>query len=99
VEAIWWFVGFLVLGALMYGGQLYSVAKNGNDLAQKFAALGVVVGKSKPEILEAVGQPMSISAIGDNQVLLQWQAGGYHIALAFTGEVCDGITHEQMIQV
>lgn len=66
----------------------------GNLLQQKFARLGQLPGKSKEEIISAVGPPNSISAAANGNTLLQWLAAGYQIALLFDGDVCLGITHE-----
>lgn len=60
----------------------------------KFAAMGVLKGKTKAEILEEVGPPNSASSMGPGKELLQWQKPGYHIALLFTDGVCDGVSHE-----
>lgn len=69
-------------------------AMSATSVQKKFADLGTLTGKTKAEILAVVGQPNSVSSVGDGKTLLQWQATGYHIALMFTGEICDGVTHE-----
>jgi hypothetical protein len=51
-------------------------------------------GKTKAEIIAAVGPPNSISELGGDETLLQWQATSYHIAIRFQGEVFAGISHE-----
>jgi hypothetical protein len=91
----WFFVVFAIVVAL---GALFSWMSL-NDLKSKFAGLGVLAGKSKDEIISAVGPPNSVSDVGEGKVLLQWQniseAGGYHIALLFDEVgICEGITHE-----
>lgn len=90
-----------IVGAIVVGGIITAAMNNaeGNDLATKFAALGTLTGRTREEIIAAVGeQPTSVSSIGENQTLVQWQKTGYHIALAFTGDICDGVTHETLIQ-
>jgi len=64
------------------------------SLQSKFTKLGSVNGRTHNEIIAVVGPPNSVSAIGPNQTLMQWQTTRYHIALKFTGDICDGITHE-----
>lgn len=59
-----------------------------------FDNIGEVRGRTKSQIIAVVGQPKSVSSIGPDQTLLQWQSHGYHIALHFSGDVCIGITHE-----
>jgi len=63
-------------------------------IRKKFADLGVLTGKTKGEFYVLVGPPNSISSLGVGKEILQWQASGYHIALTFTNDVCDGIAHE-----
>lgn len=84
---------FLGVGAL-FAAQSHYVSQPGRDMARKFAKLGTLSGKSKEEIIASVGQPSSFSALAEGKSLLQWQATGYHIALRFDGEVCEGVTHE-----
>nr|AGY30836.1 hypothetical protein [uncultured bacterium] len=98
MEMILWFIGAIVIGGVIFAFQQQAVTQPGRDLAKKFAALGTIAGRSKQEIIQAVGQPSSFSALAENQTLLQWQATGYHIALSFTGEVCNGVTHEHLAQ-
>lgn len=66
----------------------------GRRLAQGFAGLGVLTGRTKGEIVAAVGPHSAFSVTGPDQVLLQWQSDVYHIALLFEGDICVGITHE-----
>ena len=102
MDAILWFIGMIVVGATFFVvGEILlkqAVTQPGRALAGKFAALGIISGRSKQEIIAAVGQPTSFSAMAENQALLQWQATGYHIALSFTGEVCNGVMHEHSSQ-
>lgn len=98
MDVILWFIGITVVGGIFFALQQKAVTQPGRALAGKFAALGTIAGRSKQEIIAAVGQPTSFSAMAANQTLLQWQATGYHIALSFTGEVCDGVTHEHLSQ-
>lgn len=66
----------------------------GRALQQKFVSLGTIKGKTRIEIEAVVGAPNSISAAAGGMVLCQWMAVGYHIALLFDGDICQGITHE-----
>ncbi|WP_157968619.1 hypothetical protein [Streptomyces geranii] len=66
----------------------------GRKLAQGFAGLGNLVGRSRDDIIAVVGPYSSFSLVGSNQVLLQWQSDVYHIALLFEEDNCMGITHE-----
>ena len=67
------------------------------SLQSKFSRMGTLRGRTRNEIIAAAGQPNSVSSIGPNQTLMQWQTTGYHIALTFTGEMCNGISHEYSI--
>ena len=72
----------------------------GNLLQNNFAKLtedtnGVLAGKTLDEVKAACGDPSAVSSIGDGQMLYQWQATGYHIALVFDeNDVCVGIRSE-----
>ena len=61
---------------------------------RRLYGLGHLVGRSKDEIILAIGAPSSFSVIGPDKDLLQWQRWGYHIALVFSAGVCEGVTHE-----
>jgi hypothetical protein len=56
--------------------------------------MGQLAGKNKAQIISVAGQPSSISALPEGKTLLQWMAMGYHIALIFNGEICEGVSHE-----
>lgn len=80
------FVVYIIIQALVKAG--------GRSLNAKFVALGILKGRTKAEIVAAVGPPSSISQTVDGQ-LLQWIETGYHIALRFDrDEICLGVTHE-----
>lgn len=61
---------------------------------QKLYGLGHLVGRSKDEIILAIGVPSSFSTIDGDRDLLQWHRSGYHIALMFKSGKCEGATHE-----
>jgi hypothetical protein len=88
-------IALALIGGLVIFGIISALVKApGNRLQQQFVSLGQLPGKTKAEIIAAVGQPSSMSATADGKVLLQWISTGYHIALLFDGESCLGITHE-----
>ncbi|MFE9967529.1 hypothetical protein [Streptomyces sp. NPDC005525] len=96
-----WQGGSYHIGILFEGGVFAGIMSEdsgllpgGRKLAQGFAGLGNLAGRSRDEIVAAVGPNSSFSIAGPGQVLLQWQSDVYHIALLFEGEVCVGITHE-----
>lgn len=64
------------------------------NLRRDFAALGNVVGKTRSEIEEGIGQSYSMDAVDKEEYVLQWMHDGYHVALLFRGEKCVGIQHE-----
>ena len=99
MEAFLWFVGILFAGLIFFTLRPQSDTERSRALAQKFAGLGTIAGKTKHEIIAVVGPPTSFSALAGNQTLLQWQATGYHIALSFTDDVCNGVTHEYTSQL
>lgn len=80
------FVLYLIIGAV--------VREPGRHLRYKFIKLGKLKGMHVATILAAVGPPNAISTLGDGRTLRQWISTGFHISLAFTGNICDGVTHE-----
>jgi hypothetical protein len=83
-------------GSILFALQQHAATQPGRDLAHRFSALGTLSGKTKEEIITSVGQPSSFSAMANGKSLLQWQATGYHIALLFDGDLCEGVTHEYL---
>jgi hypothetical protein len=84
----------LVGGLVLYGIVAALVKAPGQALHVKFVKLGQLKGKSKAEIVAAVGLPNSVSAVANEKTVCQWLATGYHIALLFDGDICEGVTHE-----
>ncbi len=67
----------------------------GRALHKRFVALGTLKGKTRKEIVRAVGEPSSEATLPDGRVVLLWRARGYQIALLFeTNGRCFGVTHE-----
>ncbi|MER5896965.1 hypothetical protein [Streptomyces sp. NPDC001876] len=96
-----WQSGSYHIGVLFEQGQFAGITSEdsgllpgGPAIAQGFAGLGNLTGRSKDEIVAVVGPYSSFSVAGPHQVLLQWQSDVYHIALLFEGDLCVGITHE-----
>lgn len=85
----------LVGGVILYGLMKAGVKSEGNALAQKFGKLGNLQGKSRAEILAAVGPPSSQSTVAGGKTVIQWIKPGYHIALIFEGDNCLGVSHEK----
>lgn len=83
-----------LLGLLLACVQALTVKAPGNALAQRFRDAGTLSGRTKDEIVAFVGPPSSMSGLPNGKTLLQWMATGYHIALRFDGDICDGVTHE-----
>jgi hypothetical protein len=85
----------LVGGLIMYLFMQASVRSPGISLAAKFQNLGNIIGVPKTEIVARVGNPNSVSAMGNGQQLCQWLKAGYHISLMFDADGnCLGVTHE-----
>ena len=67
----------------------------GRALRRQFVALGSLKGRTRKEIVKAVGEPAIETPLPDGRTLLQWRATGYHIALVFEPNGrCVGVTHE-----
>lgn len=89
-----WTLVFIVFVFIIPILQQIYVMKPGRELKKKFMAMGKLAGLKKTEIIWSVGPPNSFSALSDGKTLLQWQATGYHIALIFRDDICEGVTHE-----
>jgi hypothetical protein len=73
----------------------YVYLSPGRALRKQFVALGSLKGRTRREIVKAVGEASQETPLPDGRTLLQWRATGYHIALVFgTNGRCDGVTHE-----
>jgi len=90
MEFAWGIIGGTILFVIISA----MVSAPGRSLQNKFVGLGTLVGKSKHEIIAEVGAPNSISSLPNGKTILQWVATGYHIALIFNGDVCEGVSHE-----
>ncbi len=62
---------------------MYTATLPGRNLAIKFQSLGNMIGKTLDQVVAVVGPPNARAAIAHNQILYQWHAAGYHIAILF----------------
>lgn len=62
---------------------MYTATLPGRQMALKFQSLGDMTGKTLDQIVRVVGPPNARSLMANNQILYQWQATGYHIAVLF----------------
>jgi hypothetical protein len=88
-------------GILLYSLTKMSVLSKGRSLQTSFRRLGRIAGRTRREIVQAVGPPNSVSSLAAGKTVLQWMAPGYHIALRFAGNaadsICEGVTHETAV--
>jgi len=98
MDSFGWYLA--VFAIMIIGGaiQMTIVTRPGKQLHAKFVGMGTLAGRTKDEIIAAVGAPTSVSGLPDGKTLLQWQATGCHMALRFAGDICEGITHEHVHQ-
>lgn len=92
---------FIVITVLAVIGGIVRLAMGGDpmtypgrELQKKFISLGNMAGRKRSYIETVVGPPNSISQITGSKVLCQWMATGYHIALVFKDDICEGISDE-----
>jgi hypothetical protein len=71
-----------IFGLLLFVIIKIAVKAPGRTLQKKFVALGNMSQLTKDDIINAVGQPNSISNSANGQ-LLQWIATGYHMSILF----------------
>lgn len=76
----------------VFGGGGWFITEEGRKLRHKFESSGQLAGKTKAEIVAAVGSPSFVSETSDGKTLCQWRKTGFHIELAFDADVCEGIS-------
>ena len=85
----------IIIGGIVFYAFIHmAVRSQGASLNQKFHSLGDMRGRTMEDIIAVVGPPNSRSTVGNGRVICQWIQSGYHIALIFTDDICDGISHE-----
>jgi hypothetical protein len=62
-------------------------------LRNRFRRLGPLQGRTLDEIVNVAGKPSHRSRLAPDREVLEWRRAGFHIALAFTHGVCDGVTY------
>jgi hypothetical protein len=83
-----------LIGGLILCGVIAAIVRvPGLRLQRKFARIGTLKGQRKSVVFALAGPPNAISALPDGKTLCQWQATGYHIALVFNQETCEGVSH------
>lgn len=62
-------------------------------LRNRFERLGVLKGRRLEVILNIAGKPSHRARMAPNREVLEWRRVGFHIALIFTDDVCEGVVH------
>jgi len=93
--AVW--MGPFVVGFVIYIFMAYAVRTPARELQRKFVQLGDLKGMTKEQLLKVVGQPSSITHAPDYHEVYQWILPGYHIAIVFKSNICQGISHEAFV--
>ncbi len=93
-DSILFIIGPLIGGLILYAIMSALVRAPGALLRHKFEEVGTLRGQSLNTIVAIVGPPSARSVTASGKTLYQWMATGYHIALLFEGDVCEGVTHE-----
>lgn len=71
---------------------------SGVRLQKRFVKLGNLKGLHYDYIVDKVGKPNAISNIQNSQIVAQWIANGYHIALIFDkNDICLGISSQTSV--
>ncbi|HYO41728.1 MAG TPA: hypothetical protein VES19_00895, partial [Candidatus Limnocylindrales bacterium] len=70
-------VVLLVVAALVAIVVPRIVLAPGRRLRKQFVALGSLKGRTRREIVKAVGEPATETALPDGRMLLQWRTTGY----------------------
>ena len=93
-DELLWLALTVLGGSVLYSIMVFGARSPGRQLQSKFQRLGVLAGRNRAEIEAVVGTPSSVSATANGRVVCQWMATGYHIALLFAGDSCEGVSHE-----
>ena len=62
-------------------------------LQHRFRKLGALKGRQLDEVVKFAGKPSHRARLSANREVLEWRRVGFHIALSFTGGICDGVDH------
>jgi hypothetical protein len=87
-ELLPWFITAIVIGGVITGS-INSMIRG--KIERTFRSLGMITGKQKQEIIDVVGPPTSVSIVGSDLTLLQWETKYYNIVLRFNGDICEGV--------
>ena len=88
-----------LLATLVLYGVLVSVllaliyAARTTRLRNRFRRLGSLQDRTLDEIVKFAGKPSHRARLDANREVLEWRRVGFHIAVAFTDGVCDGVTY------
>lgn len=86
------FAGTTLLGLILFVLLATGVRQPGRRLERRFQSLGELPGRTRDEIVAAVGQPTGQSIMTGGGLLLRWDVTGYHIAVGFSPDGrCYGI--------
>ena len=63
-------------------------------LRRKFEALGMIPGRTMPEIIRHVGEPHRRRKLFAGREMLEWRRVNFRVALTFTADVCDAVEYD-----
>ena len=84
------FLAYLVVLSVMVA---FICAVRAARLKNRFQKLAPLEGRNLDELIRLAGKPSHRSRTAPNREILEWKRVGFHIALAFTNDICDGIIH------
>lgn len=89
------YLGPVIGGLVIYAIIAAIITAPGQALRSKLLQLEPLKDRSKREIIQAAGQPRSISSSASGEQLLLWKIFGYYIVLAFDEDgICQGVIEE-----
>jgi hypothetical protein len=71
----------------------FILAMRSARLQNRFKRLGTLKGRSLDEVIKFAGKPSHRARMAPDREVLEWRRVGFHIALSFTGGVCDGVDY------
>jgi hypothetical protein len=71
----------------------FILAMRSARLQNRFKRLGTLKGRSLDEVIKFAGKPSHRARMAPDREVLEWRRVGFHIAISFTGGVCDGVDY------
>lgn len=91
----YWPIIVIIIVAFLFSGMMNAVSSQ--NLQNKFASLGDMMGMPAEKIISVTGKPSTITNLGNLAAIYNWHSQKYQISLSFVDGKCTGIVQENII--